>query len=260
MPSITPDKKKYVKILIKVLAVVFWIAVWQIAASIINMEIFLVSPFSVLKTLCALIITGGFWKTLWVSFYHIVSGFLVAAAAGALLAAASYRSRVVRELLSPVMSFFKAVPVASFIVLLLIVLAGSARNSLALICAGIMVLPVIYTNVLQGFFSTDRNLLEMARVFKVSRGKRLLYIYVSNILPFFRSGCKLALGLCWKAGVAAELIGLLAGTIGNEMYYSKLYLQMDALFAWTIAIIAISIAFEKLFLLGVRLIQKKIER
>ena len=111
-----------------------------------------------------------------------------------------------------------------------------------------MVLPIIYTNVLDGIGAVDKNLLEMAEVFQVPAGRRLRYIYISQVLPFYRSGCSIALGLCWKSGIAAEVIGIPDHSIGEHLYNAKVYLDTPDLFAWTLVIVLISIAFEKLFL------------
>ena len=68
----------------------------------------------------------------------------------------------------------------------------------------------------------------------------------------------MALGLCWKAGVAAEVIGLPAGTIGERLYTAKIYLQTPDLFAWTAVILALSAIFERLFLAAVDSLARKV--
>lgn len=72
-----------------------------------------------------------------------------------------------------------------------------------------------------------------------------------RLLPYFRSAVSAALGLCWKAGTAAEVIGLSGGTIGERLYTAKVYFQTPDLFAWTAVIVLISALFEKLFLFAV---------
>ncbi len=79
-------------------------------------------------------------------------------------------------------------------------------------------------------------------------------------MPAFRSAAKLAVGMCWKSGVAAEVIGIPKGSIGRELYNSKVYLETADLFAWTLVIIILSIITEKLFLLIVDLIVRRIEK
>ena len=85
-----------------------------------------------------------------------------------------------------------------------------------------MVFPVIYTNVLNGIQNTDKNLLEMAQVFQVSGKNKIRYIYLSEVLPFFQSRLQCVAGkLCWKAGVAAEVIGIPDGSMGERLYEAK---------------------------------------
>ena len=95
---------------------------------------------------------------------------------------------------------------------------------------------------------SDRKILEMAKVFRVNLRRQIRYIYVSQVLPYFLSAFRLSLGMCWKAGVAAEVIGVPSGSIGEKLYNAKIYLNTPDLFAWTIVIIVISFVFEKCFL------------
>jgi len=140
------------------------------------------------------------------------------------------------------------VPVVSFIILALVWLDS---EELSLFISALMVFPPVYLNVLAGITSTDEKLLEMARVFRVPFRRQLRGIYLPQVLPYFRSAVSLALGLCWQAGAAAEVIGLPAGTIGEKLYNAKVYFQTPDLFAWTAVIVAVSLVFEKLFLLAV---------
>ena len=96
--------------------------------------------------------------------------------------------------------------------------------------------------------NTDKKMLEMADLFSVKWYKKFKYVYIPEIMPFFVSACSVGLGLCWKAGIAAEIIGIPLGSIGEKMYEAKLFLNTSELFAWTVTIIIISISFEKLFI------------
>ena len=113
---------------------------------------------------------------------------------------------------------------------------------------------------LKGIESTDPELLEMAEIFQISLPRRIRYIYVSQVLPFFRAGCSVALGLCWKAGIAAEVIGIPDQSIGEMLYNAKVYLNTPDLFAWTVVIVLISLLFEKLFLAGIDWCVARLER
>ena len=63
--------------------------------------------------------------------------------------------------------------------------------------------------------------------------------------------------MSWKSGVAAEVIGLPSHSIGEHLYMSKIYLETDGLFAWTIVIIGISVLTERLVLFLLNRLQRK---
>ena len=139
----------------------------------------------------------------------------------------------------------KSIPVASFVILALIWLTAS---KLAAFVSFLMVLPVVYTNVLTGIRSADVKLLEMAYVFRVPFFRRISRVWLPQLRAQIISACRIALGLAWKSGVAAELIGYPSGSIGEQLYYAKVYFNTVDLFAWTAFIVLFSLAFEKLFL------------
>ena len=242
---------------IRLWAVLAWLLIWQLASMWIGQEILRVSPVTVVITLIRLAGGAQFWLSVASSMLRIIGGFLLAVVLGAALAGLSAASGRLREFLLPFVATVKSIPVASFVILVLIWV--SSRN-LSVLISFLMVFPVIYTNVLDGISQTDRGLLEMAEVFGIPFGRRLRTIYVSQVLPYFRTGCSLALGLCWKAGVAAEVIGIPQNSIGENLYNAKIYLDTPALFAWTLVIICISVLFEKGFLRAVECLVQRLER
>ncbi len=230
---------------IRIWAVLIWLLVWQLVSMRLGSDILLVSPVRVIRRLGYLMGTAAFWKTILFTLSRIATGFFAAAATGCVLAAAASYFQKMQELLAPVILVMKSVPVASFIVLALIWF--SSRN-LSVLISFLMVLPVVYTNVLAGIGSVDRELLEMAQVFRMPKMRVTRYIYLPQILPFFYAACRVSLGLCWKAGVAAEVIGIPRGSVGERLQQAKVYLDTPDLFAWTIVIVVLSLTFEKLVL------------
>lgn len=231
-------------------AVVLWLLVWQLAAMALaaaypHGRLLLASPLSALRRLGELAVTTAFWRAVGWSACRILGGFLLSCGTAAALAALAARYPRAEELLAPPVAAVKATPVASFIILALVWLNSC---QLPLFIAFLMVFPTVYLNLLEGIRQTDRKLLEMARVFRVSPARRLTGIYLPQVLPYFRSAASLGLGLCWKAGIAAEVIGLPAGSMGERLYTAKIYYQTPDLFAWTAAIVAVSVIFERLFL------------
>ncbi len=241
----------------KTIAVIFALLVWQTAAVAVDQSILLVSPIDVALRMTTIWQVEGFASSIWFSFYHIAGGFLLALVSGILLAALSGRFKWVETALWPFMITVKTVPVASFVVICLIWL--SAQN-LSVFISFLIVLPVVYGNVLQGIKSEDGKMLEVAEVFRMPMLRRILYIHMPQLKPFILSACATALGMSWKAGIAAEIIGTPDGSIGKQLYYAKIYLDTDDLLCWTVIIVIVSVAFEKLFMLALRAAYRRLER
>lgn len=235
-------------------AIIFWLLLWQIASLLIGEELFLPSPLRVLATLFTLLGEKGFWASIAFSLERVALGFILSLALAVVGAIISCRFIWFEILIDPMMKTIKATPVASIVILILVWI--SSRN-LSVIISMLIVLPVIYTNVLEGLKSTDRSLLEMADNYRVRFSKRARYIYVPSVAPYFLSGMKIALGLSWKSAIAAEVIGMPDGSIGERLYEAKVYLSTPSLFAWTLVIIALAALFERLVL---TLAERAVER
>lgn len=238
-------------------SVLFWLVVWQGGAMALNQQILLVSPLDVLVRLSQLVFELSFWKAAAYSTIRITSGFLIGMSTGTILAILSARWRWIADLCAPLMLVIQAVPVASFIILALIFF--SSKN-LSIFISFLMVLPIFYNGVLGGIRAIDVQLKEMAVVFQIPLGRRIRYIDLPQVLPYFQTACVSALGLCWKSGIAAEVIGMPAGSIGAKLQQAKLYLDTPDLFAWTLVIVLISLAFEKLFLWLLDWLMRRLER
>lgn len=236
----------------KLLPALFWIGLWQLVAMTVNLPVLLASPADTLVRLVELIPTADFWRSILFTLGHIALGYALAASAGILLAVLARRFAAVADLLSPLMSVLRSVPVASFVIAALIWVPS---KRLSLLIVAVIVLPVVYAGTLDGIRQIDPLLLEMARVFRMTRWNRFRHIALPAALPSLGAALSTAMGLAWKSGVAAEVIGIPTGSIGEKLYKAKVYLATPDLFAWTLAIIAISAACTRLVRRGLEKIK-----
>ena len=220
----------------------FWLAVWVFAAALVAQPLILPGPGAVVVALLRLVCDATTWAILVGSGARILGGLALAAICGGVLAGVSVRSRTFARLVAPALSFVKATPVACVVVLLLIWL-GSARVSIAAVF--LMALPGVYFSLVEGLAQVDKPLEQMFRLHGV-RGWRLFFAHTwREVLPFVLSCARAVIGMSWKAGVAAELIGMAAGTVGERIYQAKLLIETADLLAWTVLVVAASWACER---------------
>lgn len=233
----------------------FWLVLWSVLAASLPGVLF-AGPVRTAQSLFALLGSGACWRSLGNTLGQIAAGFLLAFAAGLACGAVCHRWTLPRTLLEPVVQGMKSVPVACFVIVALI-WVSSAR--IAILLSAFVVFPITYQSVLSGLSEVDRDMLEMARVFRMPFSRRLRYLYIPQVMPYVLSSCRVSVGMCWKAGIAGEIIGLPDFSVGEQLYLAKLYLNMGDLFAWTFLIVAVSVLTEKLVLWALDRAQNRME-
>ncbi|MBK5253053.1 MAG: ABC transporter permease subunit [Peptostreptococcaceae bacterium] len=239
---------------IKIWTVVFWIIVWE-SIAILNSDNFLfVSLVDVSKRLVVLAGESEFWMSIGYSSLRIFLGIFISIITALVLAPLSHKTNWVKSLLYPLLVTIKSIPVASFIIFALVFISS---NNLSILISVLIGFPIIYTNLLNGIENVDKNLIEMSKIFEIKGIKKAIYVYVPEVKSYFTAGLNLAIGMCWKAGIAAEVIGIPDGSIGEQLYLAKIQLDTADILAFTIVIIIVSIIFEKVIL---KLFDVSIER
>ncbi len=226
-------------------ALLFWGLVWQAAAMAMGNPLLLPTPVLVLQRLWQLMAEAAFWQITLVSIGRVLLGVLLGVILGTLLAVLTSSNRLVDMLVAPAMTAIQAVPVASFAILVLLWLD---RDFVPVLICVMMVLPVIWNNVGSGIRMTDPQLLEMAKVYRLPRLRILRRIWVPSVLPYFRAACINALGLGWKAGIAAEVLTVPKHSIGRMISEGKLYMMTEDMFAWTLTVVVLSLLLQRIML------------
>lgn len=224
-------------------ALCVWILLWQIAASLANKDLLIAipTPITTLKALLYGLSQRQFYLSCALSIARIAIGFFMAVVLGTLCGVLSSRIPLFDTLFSPLLKVIRAVPVASFIIL---VFLWMSRESVPTFIAFLTVLPIIWTNVADGIKATDKNLLEMARVMGMKNGDALRHIVLPGAMPFITSALSTGLGFAWKSGVAAEVICRTQVSLGELLWAGKSSVNYDEVFAVTAVVVVLSVTFE----------------
>ena len=228
------------------ISLVFWLIIWALLSYNINNEFLFPSPIKTLRAVAELITTSEFWILSFNSFARIFLGILFATIIGVILSVITTSFSFFDTLISPAMSAVKATPVASFAFLAVLFIS---HNSLPIFISALLVVPIVWTNVAAGIRSVSKDHKEVAQIYKFTFSKKLTKLYIPNILPYFVAAYRSAIGLAWKAGVAAEVLCPPQSALGTELYFAKTYLDTEKLFAVTLLTIIFSIILEKIILI-----------
>ena len=244
-----PSKRK---ILQTALIALIYLAIWEAVSLLVGKELLLPSPLSTLSRLAVLLTQGETWFYAGLTLLRIMTGYAVGVLLGVLLAVLTARSAFAEALLSPLRAIVKASPVTSFILLALLWLSS---DMVPLVISVLMVVPMVWTATAEAILQTDPRLVEMGRLYGLTRWQIVKKVFVPSVLPQFLAACTTSLGFAWKSGVAAEIIALPKQSIGYMLYQSKLRIETPDLFAWTILIVALSMLLEWLLVRGMRRIR-----
>jgi len=225
----------------KMLPLLFWLLVWFIISRIINQVLYFPSPIVTIKALVELLGNKNFFLSIISTVSRVFIGLVIANILGILLGLLCGFKKWIFDLMRPMMTFVRSTPVMSLIIIALI---WFQSNHVPIFISFLMCFPIIWTNIVEGFKKVDQDLIEMGKIYQISKIKLVKDIYIPSLLPFYIAGFNTALGIAWKVTVAAEVLSHPRFAIGTNLYDSKVYLDTPSLFAWTLVIVILSYFFE----------------
>ncbi len=237
----------------KFISLILLVITWKLISVIVGQEILVPSPESTIQSLLSIISSENFFYIIFNTISRSLIGFFIALFFAVLLGIFSILLNPLLYLFKPIVTITKATPTMAVILLALIWL----KTNITPIFVGFLVIfPILYSNVIEGFLSVDEKLIEMANIYKVNKSKIVSNIYIPSILSYLFAGITTALGLNLKVNIAAEVLSQPEFSIGTSLYLEKINLNTEGVFAWTIIAIIIASLFD--FFLNI--FQKKIQK
>ncbi len=253
--SITENKvKNQNKVsIVSIISVMVIILIWKIASLAYNNEALLPAPEIILINLLNIFQRPEFQKIVGLTILRGLIGFFLSLLCGIILGSFAGLYDKVEKSLYPLLVVFKSTPIMS-IILLLLLWFGTEKTP---VFSGFLVaFPIIYTNVMQGTKNVDTNLVEMSKVYGVSRFNIIKDIYFPSTAPFLFAGISTAFSIGWKVTVGAEVISQPKFSVGRKMWEAKLYIEIDTLLAWTVLAVLLSYIIEGL----IKILERKVIR
>ncbi|BBB27164.1 ABC transporter permease [Amphritea japonica] len=113
----------------------------------------------------------------------------------------------------------------------------------AIAAVAINKIPTVVVMVREGARVVDRDLLDVARVFKVSRCRYFFKVYLPQLYPFIMASARSGLSLIWKIVLVVELLGRSDG-VGFQLGTFFQFFDIASILAYTLAFVAIILVIE----------------
>ncbi|MBR7117207.1 MAG: ABC transporter permease subunit [Clostridia bacterium] len=242
-------KNKLRSLLPYAIAVTLLLLVWEVLARTVNVS-FIVPPLSeIFAVLFGLVFTAHFWTSIFLSLLRITMGFVIGVVLSLALAICAHFFKPLEYLLTPIVTVIRCTPVASFIMILWLLLSEAVIPSLI---AVLIVFPVVWQSAHDAMHEPDKELLEMVEIYNFTPSKKLWYLTVPTMIKGVLPAIITASGLAWKSGIAAEIITYTKHSIGREIANAKFFLMGEELLAWTFVVVLLSFIVEILIKLLLR--------
>jgi len=166
-------------------------------------------PSKIITTLSGLVASGEWFSHAFATLKRVAFGFGIGASLGILIGALSGAMLLVRRLIDPAIQALRAVPSIAWVPLFILWFGIFETSKITLIAVGVF-FPV-YLGVLGAVLAVDRKIIEVGRVFRLSRFDLARRIMLPATLPALVISLRAGLGLGWMFVVAAEIMGASEG-------------------------------------------------
>lgn len=218
-----------------IVSILIVLLLWSCISNIINKEIILPSPYDVFKNLMIIVKDNYFLLIILSSLKRTIIGFVIALVLGVILGSLSGVFNSLYIILNPVVAFMKSAPTMGLIILALIWLDSES----APIAIGLMIVfPIIYNNIYLGMKQIDKKLIEMGKLYNLSKQDIFCSIYLPSLSPYIKSSLISGVGLNFKIIIATEVISQPKFGIGTNLQIERANLNTSAVFAWILIVVA----------------------
>ena len=223
------------------LALAIVLAVWAICAKAYGNPLVLPAPDVTLREFFKMFAQKLFWVSIGWSLLRTILCFVLSFVLALLFATLGNLWLPIHKTLSPIITILRAAPTVAII---LILYAFTANNNLAIVVGFLIAFPIMYSAFYSAINNVDKDLLEMAKVYKIKPIDKIFGIYLPTITPTLFDNSKSTLSLTFKVVVAAEILTSIPLSIGERIKYESNIFDIEYLLAWTIASIVLAFILE----------------
>ena len=213
------------------LIIILFLLLWEVLFHVLNIKWYLLPPpsmilGSIFSNFSSLM--GSLGVTIKVTLTALAASVFISLC----MAIIFYFSRIVERTMMPITVVLQVTPIIAIAPLISIWVDSSEMATL--ICAFLVAFFPLLTNTIAGLKSTEKNHLDLMRLYRANKIQLLKYVVLPNALPYFLSGLKISTGLALIGAIVGEfVIGPISGHSGlaYRIIESGYQLEIPKMFA-----------------------------
>lgn len=218
--------KQFKRPILYISGIVFLLGIWLILSTIfdVNSMVF-PNPFVTIKRMFELLGESSTYKYLGFSLLRLLIGFVISFITAFLLGMIVNNNDDLYDFFTPIMTFLKAAPTATF-VFLFIILSGAKNAPVYVVFT--VTMPILYESIVSAFRNTDKAVIAAAQIDGAKRFKRMIFIQIPLGIPFIVLGVASTFAMAFKIEIMAEIItGFTNGGLGSMIHNAQLVNPTD---------------------------------
>lgn len=182
------------------------------------------APSDVAAALWKLALSGEIFANIAVSTWRALAGFAIGGSIGFALGLANGLSQLSRTVSDTTLQMVRNIPHLALIPLVILWFGIDEEAKLFLVALGVFF--PIYINTLHGIRTVDPQLIEMGRIYGMSRTGLFAQVILPGALPSVFVGLRYGLGIMWLTLIVAETISASSG-LGYMAMQAREFLLID---------------------------------
>jgi NitT/TauT family transport system permease protein len=170
--------------------------------------------------------TAEYYGHIWSSLYRVMTAFVSATVLGITVGVLMGWSRIFYGLTFPLLELMRPIPILAWIPLAILTLPGRELPIIGLTFLGAFFVTIL--NTLLGVKSIDEVYFRAARSLGFSETAILFHVIIPGAMPYIFIGLQIAMGACWFALVASEIVSGQSG-LGYKVWEAYYYVQFETM-------------------------------
>lgn len=220
-----------------------WI-IWLITYYGVKNDYIIPSISDTVKSFGICLVSGSFWLSFLNTILRTGVSFLISFVLSVALVAVGTLFKSFNSFIRPFIAVLRTLPTLAIVLILLF----WTSPAVAPVVVTILVLfPMIYSQLVSAINGLDGDIIEMAKVYNISKKERLTKIYLPLISPavLSQTGANISLGI--KVMISAEVLAGTYKSLGGLMQNARFYIDMPRLAALTIIAVLVGLLIDLCF-------------